>query len=150
MNVQWTERIFAASIPVCLAAFNLMLPLLAIAVPVIFYFTSKKLRFGFAANHALRIFDTVVSVMIVGFTIGLLFTGLSIAARDGGFTLAIFESGLAHSVLYIVLTAYSVLALFLHLIFALLGREFKMPFALRPFEALRGRKVSAKQTPSAP
>jgi len=135
----WNERILAAMVPVLgLAACAMSIAGLFI-IPIFGYFLAKKCMYNFAADNTLRFFDFLVSIFIILFLVGLLNSGLVIAAQDSGVSIPFISSGLLRDMIKYIGIFYLIVGCILYVIFSILGRPLSMPLSFKTFEKLRGK-----------
>ena len=141
----WKERLLASSIPVLfvIALYKFFIGIFII--PIAMYFFAKKYSMDFVADHSLRFFDLLITLIISLFIMGLILSGIAIVARDGGTTIPLISNGQLKDVLKIIFVSYFIIGVFLHLIFASLGRNFTMPLSFMIFERIRGKNSQKHQ-----
>ena len=143
--ILWKERVLAASVPVVTLLLGALSSFLGFWCPLICYIIFRRANKPFAATHAMRYFDICITALVYTAAMMVVLFALGIVAKDSGGEFALFPNDYLAYVIASGIRIYLLLALLLYVICPLRGKDFRMPFAVRLFEALvryRSRNLS--------
>ncbi len=143
MNNTVKDRSIAAATPfVVLVAAYLLSPWLLPVLPAALYFIYKKLSLELSKDTALKAFDLIISMILLGLITGLVISSLLIVSRDGEFTIPFISSGLLINIFTITAGLYLIYSLLKLSIMSFKEKAYKPKLSLGIFEALRGKRAS--------
>ena len=134
--ILWKERILAALVPITTVIVGSLSSFLGFFAPLVCYFILKSFRQTFAATNAMRYFDICITAMAYAAGLIVFQFALGVVSKDSGGSIPLISDGIIPNLLNIGVWLYLLLAVLLHVLYPLLGKEFKMPFSVRLFEAL--------------
>lgn len=143
MDTHKRDHILAIATPILVLASSFISPWLLFFLPVILYFTFKKLALDEAKIISLRMFDLNVSLAIFAVFFGLIGASIKIVGRDGGFSVPFISSGLFVTVISISLGCYWLFTCIMFSLRSYQKKEHKPKLSMGMFEALRGKRVSS-------
>jgi len=132
--VLWKDRLLAALVPITVVMISFMSLLFGFAYIVVCYFILNKLGKSFAARNAMRYFDFYITVLVYAFILDILGFSLGVVSKDSGGNIPFISDGTVTSIVSAGTIIYVLIVFALHIIYPLLGKEFKMLFSLRLFE----------------
>jgi len=137
------DRTTAAATPlVVLIAAYLLSPWLLPVLPAVLYFIYKKLSLELSKDTALKAFDLIISMILLGLVAGLFISSLLIVSRDGEFTIPFISSGLLINIFAITAGLYLIYSLLKLIIMSFKEKTYKPKLSMGIFEALRGKRAS--------
>lgn len=132
----WKDRLLGALVPIATVIIGSMSSLFGFLTPLVCYFIFRKFENSFVATNAMRYFDICITAIIFAVSLFVLQFSLGVVAKDAGGNVPFLSDGIIYFILNSGVMLYLFIAVVLHVIFPLLGKEFKMPFSVRLFEAL--------------
>ena len=142
MNTSTKDRAAAAATPVMflIASYLLTSWLMLILLPFL-YFIYRKLGFNIAKDITLKIFDLVISLILIFLCIGAVIASLSIVARDWQFTIPFISSGSIITIFSIFTNIYVTVCCFIFSVKSFHEKTHTPKLSMGIFEALRGKRV---------
>lgn len=142
MSTSTKDRATAVATPVVfLVASYVLTPWLMLILLPFLYFMYRKLSLNLAKEVALRLFDLVISLILIFICIGLVIAALSIVARDGQLTIPLISDGSIISICSFFANIYLTGSCLLLSVKSFHVKKHMPKLSMGIFEALRGKRV---------
>lgn len=142
MYTSTKDRAAAVATPVMfLIASYILTPWLMLIVLPLLYFVYTKLGFNLAKDITLKIFDLVISLILIVLCVGAVIASLSIVARDGQFNIPFVSNGSIITICSILTNIYVTVCCLIFSVKSFHEKTHTPKLSMGIFEALRGKRV---------